>query len=316
MAPKFEGASHAAVILAGGDGIRLSAFTRQAFGYHIPKQFCPLFEGETLLEQTKRRISLLIPPSQTITVLNHAHEQFYSPLLCGSSSGNLLIQPANRGTVAAILGALMQLVESGFAGAVTIFPSDHYVSDDSIFMDHVLVALRAAELDPHLAVILGIKPDYPETEYGWIEPARNVVVGTYPEFAPISQICRFWEKPTPGVANELYERGCLWNSFVLVANAKTLLLLMAKALPDLYRKFASSHLAFASDRGEAILCDLYQDLPTTDFSSQVLTRFSGEFAVLPVSGVRWSDLGDPKRLLAVISANGTAFPKEKLIDIP
>jgi mannose-1-phosphate guanylyltransferase len=63
----------------------------------------------------------------------------------------------------------MQLAETGLAGAVVIFPSDHYVSDDAIFMDHVSVAPLAAELDPRMAVILGIKPDYPETPYGWIE---------------------------------------------------------------------------------------------------------------------------------------------------
>jgi mannose-1-phosphate guanylyltransferase len=193
MTPQFDGASRAAVILAGGDGVRLSACTRRAFGYHIAKQFCPLFEGTTLLEQTKRRISLVIPPSETITVLNRDQEQFYSSLLCGSASTNLLLQPANRGPVAAIPAALMQ---TGLADAVVIFPSDHYVSGDAIFMDHVSVALLAAELDPRVGVILGIKPDYPKTEYGWIEPARNVI-GTYPEFAPISQIHCFWEKPTP-----------------------------------------------------------------------------------------------------------------------
>jgi mannose-1-phosphate guanylyltransferase len=315
MAPEFDGASHAAVILAGGDGVRLSAFTRQVFGHHIPKQFCPLFEETTLLEQTKRRTSLVIPPSQTITVLNRAHEQFYSPLLCGSSATNLLIQPANRGTAAAILAALMRLVETGFDGAVAIFPSDHYVSDDSIFMDHVSVALLAVELDPQLAVMLGVKPDHPETEYGWIEPARNVI-GTYPGFAPITQIHRFWEKPALGVACELYERGCLWNIFVIIANAQTLLLLMAKALPDLYRSFSCSRLAFAPEGRVEVLCDLYQHLSPTDFSSQVLTRFASEFAVLPVSGVGWSDLGDPKRLLAVMSTNGTASRKEKLTDVP
>jgi mannose-1-phosphate guanylyltransferase len=103
MTPQCDGASRAAFVLAGGDGVRLSACTRRAFGYCIAKQFCPLFEGTTLLEQTKRRISLVIPPSQTITVLNRDQEQFYSSLLFGNASTNLLLQPANRGTAAAIL---------------------------------------------------------------------------------------------------------------------------------------------------------------------------------------------------------------------
>jgi mannose-1-phosphate guanylyltransferase len=65
----------AAVILAGGEGVRLSSFTHQVFGYHIPKQFFPLFEGKTLLEQTMDRVELLIPRFRTITVLNRAHDR-------------------------------------------------------------------------------------------------------------------------------------------------------------------------------------------------------------------------------------------------
>src|SRR5580692_12288661 len=105
----FDDSRCAAVILAGGDGVRLSAFTREVYGYHLPKQFCPLFEGETLLEQTMRRVSILVPPAQTLTVLNRAHRKFYSPILTGTAASNLLIQPDNRGTAPAILCALLRL---------------------------------------------------------------------------------------------------------------------------------------------------------------------------------------------------------------
>ena len=57
--PQADDPNYAAVILAGGDGVRLSSFTRKVFGYHLPKQFCPLFEGETLLDRTMRRVSLV-----------------------------------------------------------------------------------------------------------------------------------------------------------------------------------------------------------------------------------------------------------------
>ena len=62
----FADSNYSAVILAGGEGVRLSSFTREIYGYHLPKQFCPLFEGETLLEQTMRRVSLLVPPAQNL----------------------------------------------------------------------------------------------------------------------------------------------------------------------------------------------------------------------------------------------------------
>ena len=153
-------ANYAAVILAGGEGIRLSALTREIFGYHLPKQFCPLFDGKTLLEQIMRRVSMLVPSAQTIIVLNRAHEFFYSALLDEMASRNLFVQPENRGTAPAILGALIRLIEAGGRGTVAIFPSDHYVSDDSVFMRHVSAAFRAVDYSPHLIVLLGITPEW------------------------------------------------------------------------------------------------------------------------------------------------------------
>src|ERR1700675_1569853 len=173
-----DDSKYAAMILAGGDGVRLSSFTREVFGYPLPKQFFPVFEGKTLLEQTIRRVSLLVPPSQTLTVLNRAHRQFYTPLLSGTASRNLFIQPENRGTAPAILCALLRLAETGHTGPVAIFPSDHYISDDSAFMLHVATALRAVSRSPQLTVLLGIAPAGPETEYGWIEPGSPLALPT------------------------------------------------------------------------------------------------------------------------------------------
>jgi mannose-1-phosphate guanylyltransferase len=296
----------AAVILAAGDGVRLSSFTNRIFGRHLPKQFCPLIEGETLIEQTLRRASLLVPLHSTVTVLSCTHEPFFSPLLRGFASGSILIQPENRGTATAILCALMRLIEAGHCGAVAIFPSDHYVSDDFIFMRHVAAAFSAVDLSPELIVLLGITPDGPETEYGWIEPGASVAA-THPALGGVTPIRRFWEKPSLCVAHDLYDGGCLWNSFIVVADVAALLSLIARALPELYSAFARAESFMGTVREKEVLETIYRDLPPMDFSSRVLAEFPGDFSVLPVIGVEWSDLGDPKRLLAVIS-NGKRRP--------
>jgi mannose-1-phosphate guanylyltransferase len=304
--PQSKDLDYAAVILAGGEGVRLSSLTRKMFGYHIPKQFCPLFEGKTLLEQTMDRVSLLVPPAQTITVLNRSHEWFYSPLFTGVACENLLIQPENRGTAPAILCTLLRLIESGHSGAVAIFPSDHYVSDDSIFMRHVSVALHAVDHSPELTVLLGITPEGPEPEYGWIEPGEPVAAGES-ALGKIWQIRRFWEKPSREIARDLYSRGYLWNSFVLVANVPTLLSLIARALPKLFETFIGIRSYLGTPAEEEVLEDIYRKFLTIDFSGHVLAQFPEELAVLPVTGVSWSDLGDPERLLAVTRSAPAAF---------
>lgn len=305
-AARPEVSNYAAVVLAGGEGVRLSSFTRKVFGYHLPKQFCPLFDGETLLERTMRRTSMVVPPAQTITVFTRAHERFFGPILGGSTTSNILIQPENRGTAPAILGALLRLIEEGHTGPVAIFPSDHYVSDDLRFMRHVSAAFCAVELAPRLTVVLGINPDGPETEYGWIESGASVAPMD-PDLGQINQIRHFWEKPSPEIALNLYRRKCLWNSFILVANAMTLLSLIASALPGMYSVFRPTESFADAASEEESLRTIFRDLPTTDFSVSVLSRFPEEFSVLPVTGVSWSDLGDARRLLAAISSDGGSF---------
>lgn len=310
MTLQFDDANYAAVILAGGEGIRLSAFTREIFGYHLPKQFCPLFDGKTLLEQTMRRVSMLVPSPQTIMVLNRAHEFFYSALLSETASRNLFVQPENRGTAPAILGALIRLIEAGGAGTVAIFPSDHYISDDSIFMGHVSAAFRAVDHSPQLIVLLGITPDGPETEYGWIEPGAPVTAA-HAVPGQIKHIRRFWEKPLPDIARQLYDRRCLWNSFVLVANATTLQSLIARALPGLYLALTRIRSFLGTATEEEALRTVYRGLPVVDFSGGVLAEFPTELAVLPVTGIGWSDLGAPERVLEIISATGSRTLQQK-----
>jgi hypothetical protein len=194
---------HAAIVLAGGDGTRLSEFTREMFGEEIPKQFCKFWGEHTLLEQTRRRAGLFIDPARTITVLTASHARFYRPLLEGLGQGHLAIQPEKRGTAPAILYALMRLKKLAPKCSVAMFPSDHFVDDDRRFMRHVEAALRAVDDRPEQTILLGIEPTEPDAQYGWIEPGELVAN----ECEPIRQIRRFWEKPPLPIARRLMNSG-------------------------------------------------------------------------------------------------------------
>jgi len=79
-----------------------------------------------------------------------------------------VIQPENRGTAPAILLALLRVAALAPTGSVALFPSDHYVSDDRSFTTHVKAAFEALLARPDFVTLLGIAPDRPEVEYGWI----------------------------------------------------------------------------------------------------------------------------------------------------
>src|SRR5262249_40890366 len=151
-------------------------------------------------------------------------------------SRNLLAQPGNRGTAAAILYALLTAADRR-ADIVAFFPSDHYIANDERFMRHVETAFDAVRHMPGLTVLLGIPADGPEVQYGWIDPAGSTSMPSQLAFNGLRGIRRFWEKPTPAIAEQLYRQRCLWNSFVMVSRVPNMLSLFRRAVPELYRRF-------------------------------------------------------------------------------
>jgi len=289
------------LILAGGDGVRLRPLTRQIAGDERPKQFCRVLGRDTLVEQTLRRVTLLVSPDRILAAVVRTHERFYAPLLANVSARCLLVQPENRGSAPAILYALHHLLRLAPTGPVAIFPADHYVSDDRTFMAHIKGAFDVVLARPDLVVLLGIAPDTDEVEYGWIEPADPIRgLGPWPVFS----VRNFWEKPSRAIADTLRARGCLWNSFVMVAYPSALLSLMRNTVPALVAAFAGVESRLRTPSEDDSLRRLYARLTSTDFSKQVLATRPASLAVLPLSGVGWSDLGEPRRVMATLARIG------------
>lgn len=286
------------MILAGGEGTRLRPLTEMIAADGRPKQFCTLLGHETLLEQTWRRAESLIERGRTVTVLTEPHARFFAPLVARIPGRCLVIQPESRDTASAILYGLSRIAERAPMAAVAILPSDHYVSDDAVFMSHVGAAFDAVDVRPDLVVLLGIAPEGPETDYGWIEPGEAIPGGE------LWRVRCFWEKPASGMARALLDRGCLWNSFVVVARIPAIWSLIRAAAPELDTAFAAVRATFGTAAERGAVARLYAGLPAINFSEQVLATHPANLAVLPVTGVAWSDWGQPRRVLATLARLG------------
>ncbi len=159
-----------AFVLAGGDGTRLQSLTHKIDGDGRPKQFSKIFGGKSLLTHTRDRLRPIFSDDQVAFVVIRSHERFYSNELADVDASRIVAQPSNRGTGVAIIAALLQLLKSEPGAIVGFFPSDHYFADDAAFATTVRSAIDVSRKHPDSIVLLGAKPQWPEVEYGWIEP--------------------------------------------------------------------------------------------------------------------------------------------------
>jgi mannose-1-phosphate guanylyltransferase len=302
-----RGAPAHVLVLAGGDGLRALPVTRALFGDDRPKQFCALVGREPLVVQAQRRASLVVPPSRSLLVLTRVHEPYYRGLVYGTPASSLVVQPSNRGTGAAVLYGLLRIARKTPNAPVVILPSDHWVSDEAVFMAHVAAAIGIVRAHPTAVILLGVEPTRPEREYGWIEPSTPIA----DVWSDLHGVARFVEKPDSARALQMQQSGTsYWNTSVVAGTAEGLLFLFAMARPALLDTFLGVWSELGTPSETAAIERLYGDLPRSDFSADVLASQPESLSVLAVSGVAWEDVGSPGRMLA--ARRRTSSPAHRL----
>ena len=186
----------------------------------MPKQFVKLFSKKSLFQLTVQRNSKICD-SQFI-VSNS--EQYFLALdqleELNKTNNKYLLEPVARNTAPAIALACMQLDKEEI---VLVTPSDHLIKDEKEYSNVLSKAKELAIKDN--IVTFGIKPNYPETGYGYIES-----INTY-------DVKAFHEKPNEKKANEYIEKGnYYWNSGMFMFKAEVFLEELKKYSPNIYNQ--------------------------------------------------------------------------------
>lgn len=290
-----------AVILAGGEGVRLRTLSRFVSGDDRPKQFCPFLGGRSLLAQTRSRINRRMSANRSLFVLLASHELFYRQELENVNPIRVVEQPSNRGTLPAVLYALLRVTRLDPHAVVAFFPSDHHYSDEDNFMAGVELAFGCAEKNPTSVVLVATPANYPATDYGWIEAAAAV---SSPCDSGFLKVKRFWEKPCLSVAKDLLDRGCVWNTFVMVGTAEAFVDAIRSNAADVFNVFDLLSNVDSPEEESRIARRIYEEIPTSDLSKCVLSELPERLGVFCLGDVGWSDLGNPERLLEVLARTG------------
>ncbi len=124
----------------------------------------------------------------------------------------------------------------------------------------------------------------------------------------IAPVRRFWEKPSAAQARTLLERGCLWNSFVMVGWASAFEEVTRKAVPATVAALEPAAAALGTPRQAVALERAYAAVPSLGFSERVLMPLADRFSVMRVKDVGWSDLGNPRRVIESARRRGHEPP--------
>lgn len=274
-------------ILSGGVGSRLWPLSRK----DRPKQFLPLFEGESLFQKTCKRVS---QPgfADPIVIGSNTHRFQMGEQLAelGMAATSILLEPVGRNTAPPALMAAIIAAEADPDALILLLPSDHLIRKEDVFLDAVRAAEGAAR-DGSI-VTFGITPTEPNTGYGYIKVA--------PGEAPVRSVEKFVEKPDIDRAKAFLEDGSyVWNAGIFLYSAITMITAFKTHQPELFQA--------VSDVMETRRSDL--DFTRLDEASfEKLDDISIDYAIMekaqnvscaPVAP-EWDDLGSWSAIWTVL----------------
>ncbi|MCA9419562.1 MAG: hypothetical protein KC592_01005 [Nitrospira sp.] len=303
------------IVLAGGEGERVSPLVQSWLGRHRPKQYCTFVGTRSMFQHTLHRAAKLTTPARMVTVVAHGHGNEPWTQLDGIPGIQVLRQPLNRDTAAGIFLPLAYIRAKDPEATVVLYPSDHFVYPENRFLEVVQYAVQTAERQPWRLVLLGVQPDCLELEYGWIQPGPSLDQSS---FGHVRAVQAFLEKPDSIQASRAMAAGAVWNTLILAAKLKKLWELGWQCFPEMMPLFERLCTAIGGPEEGNLLDAIYRVMPIRNFSSGLLHRVPEQMAVIQLRGVLWSDWGKPERIVETLRKIGKqpAFPLRLLSTLP
>ena len=273
--------------MGGGIGSRFWPYSRK----NLPKQFLDFFgTGQTLLQLTYNRYKKVVPEDHIFVVTNVLYKELVQKQLPHVAEDHILLEPTRRNTAPCIAWASLYIQRLNPEANIIVAPSDHLILKETEFVESLTKGLEFVAKSPQL-LTLGIKPNRPETGYGYIQIDGH-------EDGDFYKVRTFIEKPELEFAKVFIESGeFYWNSGIFLWNVQTILEAFNEIMPEISQRVQQGEEGFAS-------------CPNISIDYGIMEKASNVYVQLCDFG--WADLGtwislhevSPKDTQKNVSING------------
>jgi len=273
-----------AVIMAGGSGTRFWPVSRQS----IPKQCLHITGHKSMIQETVDRLIPIIERDKFyVATGNHLYEHIRQEM----PDIGFILEPVARNTAPCIGLSMIHLLHQDTEAVVLLETADHYYHDGELYRQHLLRAIDYATIHDNICLV-GIKPSYPATGYGYIQQGNLINVQEIRIFG----VQRFVEKPALEIAKKYVESGeYLWNSGTFIAKAQVMLDEIAKYMPHLYAGLMKIQTALKDGDEkmvDMITREVFESLPPEEITSIDFGVMERSKTVVVVEGIfPWYDIG-------------------------
>lgn len=287
-----------AILMTGGSGTRLWPLSRTS----APKQVRPFLDDKTMLEHTWRRLAAGIPAKDIYVATTKDLAAQVRTLLPKLRRAHLSVEPVRRDTAPALALALVKVLKDDPRATVVYANVDNHVADPREFHRMLRVAERVVRKHPERLVLLGVRPGYPETGYGYIKMGgQKMTVGKDEVFA----VEAFKEKPDrKTAARYVASWEYLWNPTLIVARAQTLADAYKKHAPKLWKIMEKIAPHVGTPREAAAVKRWFPKAPSTTVDYALLEKEKGMLVVPADFG--WTDVGHWRTVYDVLAGDKDA----------
>lgn len=280
------------IVMAGGSGTRLFPLSRSCF----PKQFLKIAGEKSLLQQTVERFHGIIDADDIIVVTNSEYVLHVKSELqeIGAESVHVVAEPIGRNTAPAIalgMAYAKEYLDCKTDECIFVTPADHRIKPEDKFQSISLSAERIAKCNSSI-VTIGVKPDRPETGYGYIH-ASNVAIDN------AFKVDSFKEKPNIDTAIKYLSDGSYyWNAGMFVFTLECMEIAFQKYAQEIFEIYKCGYSDIVSS---------FSDMPNISIDYAIAEK-AENMAVVPLENVFWSDIGSFDAIADLLQgANGNAI---------